>query len=257
VSRYLAPTNTEIILAALLEDDTEVAEALNRRGFFGLMGKILGAISANPFSMAGAATPVLAPAAWQPSPAHLAWFTALLNRMQDGQQWAVPATGQVYQLDKNARTLALVSGSPNDPLGWHERNKVALGRLGYGVLDMLPGLVGGKAQGKAQEPDPGLDRCWKCGKPGTHALMPPLGGSVCDDCWSELNTDADILKKKGDAEVEANKKQRKERRERERPDDRSRFDYAGGSEDEGYAKHYESSLNTKIILTALLQDGLI
>jgi len=254
VTHRFVPTNTGAILAALLEANADVAETLSRRGFFGLMGKVLGVIVANPFKMAAVAAP--APAAWQPSPDQLAWFTALLNRMQDGQQWAMPSTGQVYQLDKTNRTLALVAGSPNDPFGWHKKNKVVLGRLGYGLLDMLPSLVGRQA-GRAQEPTLGFDRCWKCGKPGTHALSPPLGGSLCDTCWSKLSTDADVLMKKGDAEVEANKKQRKERQERERPDDRSRFDYAGGSEDEGYAKYYESSLNTKLILAALLEHDLI
>lgn len=54
----------------------------------------------------------------------------------DGGYWKVPATGQIYKLDKGAKTLTLVRAVNSAlALQWHAKNKVMFGSIGYQVLD--------------------------------------------------------------------------------------------------------------------------
>lgn len=76
---------------------------------------------------------------WEPSPHVLNWFRNLLRTLKNGGEWVVPATGQVYQVDQNNRTVKLVLGDPNDPDQWHEKTKLTFQALGYTVYDEPPG----------------------------------------------------------------------------------------------------------------------
>lgn len=72
---------------------------------------------------------------WQPHPAMIEWFARMLHFMKDKSVWAAPGSGQVYEIDKQAKTLTLIQGDPNDPQHWHDKNKKTLAQLGYRVLD--------------------------------------------------------------------------------------------------------------------------
>jgi len=75
---------------------------------------------------------------WEPSPHVLAWFNNMLRTLRSEAEWVVPATGQVYHIDKNKRTVELVHGDPNDPEKWHEKTKLVFQKLGYTVHDHPP-----------------------------------------------------------------------------------------------------------------------
>jgi hypothetical protein len=75
---------------------------------------------------------------WQPQPHMVAWFAQLLRVMKDGAVWAAPGSQQVYKIDHQAKTFTLMSGNPNDPNHWHDKNKKTLPHLGYTVLDAPP-----------------------------------------------------------------------------------------------------------------------
>lgn len=70
-----------------------------------------------------------------PTGAQTAWAERLLSSFDDGAYWVIPATGQVYRISHQAKTLTLVEGDPNDADGWHEMNKVLFAKVGYRVLD--------------------------------------------------------------------------------------------------------------------------
>jgi hypothetical protein len=72
---------------------------------------------------------------WRPTRDMLAWFQRFLSMMNDKSTWAVPGTGQVYKIDRKAKTFTLIDGPLHEPMHWHEKNKVTLGMLGYKVLD--------------------------------------------------------------------------------------------------------------------------
>lgn len=74
---------------------------------------------------------------WQPTAHMLAWFRNFLNRTRPGV-WAVPATGQIYNINPQTKTMILISGDPQDPQHWHDKNKVTMGKLGWTVLDAPP-----------------------------------------------------------------------------------------------------------------------
>lgn len=71
---------------------------------------------------------------WQPTPEILAWFRAFLNRTRPGV-WAVPGTGQIYNVNPQTKTMTLIQGDPNDDKHWHAKNKVTMAALGWTVLD--------------------------------------------------------------------------------------------------------------------------
>jgi len=71
---------------------------------------------------------------WEPSPEILAWFHNFLRRTRPGV-WVSPGSGQIYNLNPQTKTATLISGSPNDPKHWHDKNKVTMRRLGWTVLD--------------------------------------------------------------------------------------------------------------------------
>ena len=71
---------------------------------------------------------------WQPTPEILAWFHNFLNRTRPGV-WVSPGSGQMYNLNPQTKTAILISGSPNDPKHWHDKNKVTMQKLGWTVLD--------------------------------------------------------------------------------------------------------------------------
>lgn len=75
---------------------------------------------------------------WEPSPHVLGWFNNLLRTLRPQAEWVVPATGQVYHIDKDKRTVELVHGDPNDPEKWHEKTKLVFQKLGYTVHDHPP-----------------------------------------------------------------------------------------------------------------------
>lgn len=72
---------------------------------------------------------------FEPSAAQVAWAKRLLSSLSDGAHWIVPATGQIYRVSHQARTLTLVEGDPNDAERWHEMNKILFAAVGYRVLD--------------------------------------------------------------------------------------------------------------------------
>lgn len=73
--------------------------------------------------------------AFTPNEAQVAWARRMLQSLNDGAAWIVPATGQIYQVSHADKTIILVEGDPNDPQGWHEMNKVLFATVGYRVLD--------------------------------------------------------------------------------------------------------------------------
>lgn len=76
---------------------------------------------------------------WQPQPFMLQWFRNFLSMQRDGSMWASPSSGLVYRIDKTRKTLTLVQGDPNDERGWHKKNIVTLGALGWTVLPAVAG----------------------------------------------------------------------------------------------------------------------
>lgn len=75
---------------------------------------------------------------WEPSPHVIAWFQNMLRMLKPMGEWVVPATGQVYEIDKPNRTVTLVAGGVNDPDHWHEKTKAVFQKLGYTVHDEPP-----------------------------------------------------------------------------------------------------------------------
>lgn len=72
---------------------------------------------------------------WRPHSKMVEWFVQLLDHLTDNATWGMPGTGQVYQIDKPNRTITLVTANPNDPMHWHDKNKVVFRMLGYTVHD--------------------------------------------------------------------------------------------------------------------------
>lgn len=76
--------------------------------------------------------------AFQPNPAQIQWARQLLAHLREGAAWAVPATGQIYKVSHQDKTLTLMTGDPDDEQGWHQMNKALFAKVGYQVLDAPP-----------------------------------------------------------------------------------------------------------------------
>lgn len=73
---------------------------------------------------------------WEPSPYVLYWFVNMLrSKPAPTIYWKVPATGQIYQIDKKNREVTLIEGEANDPEEWHEKTKLVFQMLGFTVHD--------------------------------------------------------------------------------------------------------------------------
>jgi len=72
---------------------------------------------------------------WQPHPMMVQWFRSFLARLTDHAEWGMPGTMQIYKFDKPNRTVTLITANPNDPMHWHDKNKVVFQMLGYEVFD--------------------------------------------------------------------------------------------------------------------------
>lgn len=60
-----------------------------------------------------------------------AWAEQFLSKMTDGSIWQLPMNDHVYKIDKTAKTLILIRGTPDEPF-W--KNKKTFGLLGYAVM---------------------------------------------------------------------------------------------------------------------------
>lgn len=87
-------------------------------------------------------------ARWEPTPQMIEFFRAMLAQLNWLSIWQVPATGSVYSIDKERKTLTLIKGQPDE---WHWKNVKTLGKLGYRVLVVQEGGTGsGKIERKPQ-----------------------------------------------------------------------------------------------------------
>lgn len=75
---------------------------------------------------------------WEPSPYVMNYFVNALRALKSQGEMIMPATGQVYKIDKDKRTVQLVTGDPNDPEQWHEKTKLVFQKLGYTMHDTPP-----------------------------------------------------------------------------------------------------------------------
>ena len=72
---------------------------------------------------------------WEPTEEILAWFRSFLNGRKRPGVWAVPATGQIYNINPQTKTVMLIHGDPDDEQHWHAKNKKTMAMLGWTVLD--------------------------------------------------------------------------------------------------------------------------
>jgi hypothetical protein len=71
-----------------------------------------------------------------PTPEEIQWFLDLLESNTDRFEWGIQATGHIYKIDKNARTVTLVAGSPDNQ--WHQKTKQIFEVLDFTVDDSNP-----------------------------------------------------------------------------------------------------------------------
>lgn len=71
--------------------------------------------------------------AWQPDENSLDWTRSLIEKLNDGGAWVVPATGGVYVIDKQNKKLTLINNMKG-PM--HDRIVKAFSELGY-VVDAI------------------------------------------------------------------------------------------------------------------------
>lgn len=68
---------------------------------------------------------------WKPSQSDIDWVGNLIGILRHGGTWAIPQNGNVYVIDKEAKTLTLKEGI-NDFV--HDRNKIVFEKFGYTVV---------------------------------------------------------------------------------------------------------------------------
>ena len=68
---------------------------------------------------------------WEPTPQMVEFFRSMLRLLRPLTPWHVPATGNVYIIDKERQTFTLVEGKVDE---WHWKNVKTLAKLGYRVL---------------------------------------------------------------------------------------------------------------------------
>jgi hypothetical protein len=71
----------------------------------------------------------------EPPPHVISWFQNLLRTLKPVAIWGVPGTGQIYEINQQNRSVKLMKGQPNDPLGWHAKTKSVFEKLGYTMHD--------------------------------------------------------------------------------------------------------------------------
>lgn len=89
---------------------------------------------------------------WQPQPHMLVWFQRFLSMQREGSMWG-SSHGHVYKISPANKTLTLVAGNPNDPVSWHKKNIVTLGKLGWKVLPDVLGQDGQASFAESEEDD--------------------------------------------------------------------------------------------------------
>lgn len=80
--------------------------------------------------------------AWLPSPEILAYFEKVIWALKPQAVWGMPRTGQVYKVDKDAKTFTLIQGDPHDPDHWHDKTRKTLAVLGWKVNEKLKKSAG-------------------------------------------------------------------------------------------------------------------
>jgi hypothetical protein len=73
---------------------------------------------------------------YHPRPVELEFFEELIRTVNDGAEWTLPSTDQVYRVDKQARTFTLLRDTDHPDSGtWHRKVKACLAALGWKMID--------------------------------------------------------------------------------------------------------------------------
>jgi len=72
---------------------------------------------------------------YKPTPHDLQWSRNLLAMLKDGGTWAIPKTGSIYTVDKNAKTLTCTHGYDAT---MHNMVTGVFNQLGYALVVLCP-----------------------------------------------------------------------------------------------------------------------
>lgn len=164
----------------------------------------------------------------------LRWFVGLLSGPKPQVYWEMPATGQAYLIDKETMTVKMVKGHPNDPTDtdhWHDKNKKTFEILGFRFI----------------EPPPPADQdeiafAEALGKHDFYGTLGKAAGTMSTMIRMELHRRrmAAMAKKHGGSTAYSDLTPEQQAALLDDDESTPRLDYAGGSEDEGYAAFQEA-----------------
>ncbi len=75
-----------------------------------------------------------------PNHQQIEFFRLLISRANEGMEWTLPSTGQVYRVSPKDKTFTLIRNTENDPDDWHGKNRVIVEKLGWKMVDSRSSL---------------------------------------------------------------------------------------------------------------------